>query len=256
MSLKTYFLSSRRKCSIQQKPFIDTRRQLHKLHSEILPNNMPLESKQWDFHLLEKKDVTAVSKLVVLCIGENIMNVEGRKLFGFEEFLYPHMIAWGMNSRSGNRLTSPSLNLSTESFILAITYPNESDIIATAEIFLKQPDNKNMPSAFKNPFKSIIPKASLQPYICNVCVSPDYRRKGLGKMICKLSEEFVQIYWNKKSMYLHVDQINLKAIRMYEGMGYKSITPEESNKENKMIDYFYFSNSLVNQWHKKHEKNS
>ena len=43
-----------------------------------------------------------------------------------------------------------------------------------------------------------------------VCVSLA-RRKGLGRLICDLCEELVQIHWNKNIMYLHVEQDNMAA---------------------------------------------
>lgn len=190
----------------------------------------------------------------------------------------------GMRSRSGNRLKNPSLKLSTDSFILAATptttatlYLNPlnhninskennqkngktdgklANIAAIVEVCIEKPGGKLAPP-IANPFKSKEVKDMDQPYLCNLCVSPRYRRKGLGKLVCELAEELVQIHWKKDMMYLHVEQNNIPAQNLYLNMGYELVTPGLSMWEKKLEgieNILYYSNSLSRKWDKKNEK--
>jgi phosphoribosyl-AMP cyclohydrolase len=76
----------------------------------------------------------------------------------------------------------------------------------------------------------------------------------LGKLICELSEELVQIHWDREIMYLHVEQSNTAAQALYLGMGYELATPGLSAWEKKMEgieNILYYSNSLKRHWVKK-----
>jgi hypothetical protein len=82
-------------------------------------------------------------------------------------------------------------------------------------------------------------------------VADKHKRKGLGKMLCQLCEELVQIHWGKDVMYLHVEQRNSAAQALYKGLGYTIVTPGLSAWERKlhgMEGILYYSKPLRRRW--------
>jgi hypothetical protein len=246
--------------------------QLHKLELELPPYQVrPLAAKDWDFHLLETRDLAEASELALECFYSPRLTLNLDGMSEAEKWVWGGVINFytavdksdtrngnylGMRSRSGGRLSSPTLSLSTDSFILVATpVTNLSDrskpeIAAIVEICVEQPGGKLAPPV-ANPFRSKVAKDSEQPYLCNLCVGKAYRRRGLGKLICELSEELVQMHWNKDMMYLHVEQSNRAAQALYLGMGYQLVSPGLSAWEKKMEgmeNILYYSNRLRRQW--------
>ena len=68
-----------------------------------------------------------------------------------------------------------------------------------AELSLETPDG-NLAPPIQSPFKKVS-ISSDQAYICNLCIDPQYRRKGLAKKLINLCECIVKYYWNKDCMY-------------------------------------------------------
>ena len=68
---------------------------------------------------------------------------------------------------------------------------------------------------------------NLKPYLCNLLVSPEYRRKGLGK---KLVNECINTSaeWGYKELFLHVKESTTAPLNLYKSMGFKSCIPRES----------------------------
>ena len=82
------------------------------------------------------------------------------------------------------------------------------------------------PPHFCNPFRSKEPGADDQPYLFNLCVREEFKRQGLGRMICEVIQELVHVHWQKNVMHLHVIQGNIPAENLYQAMGYKIIEEE------------------------------
>jgi ribosomal protein S18 acetylase RimI-like enzyme len=248
---------------------------LHRLGLELpLAENMPIESNEWHFHLLESRDLTAASELALEAFYSPRITLSLQRMTGPEKWLWSNLYNFysavdqsdtrngnylGMRSRSGGRLDNPSFRISTDSFILAATPKNDpTQLAAIVEICIEEPSGKLAPP-IANPFRNKAAKASEQPYLCNLCVSKAHRRKGLGKLICELSEELVQIHWNKDIMYLHVEKSNMAAQALYVGMGYELVTPGLSAFEKKMEgmeNILYYSNPLKRLWDGKIKDNS
>ena len=57
------------------------------------------------------------------------------------------------------------------------------------------------------------------PYLCNMAVEPDYRRRGFGAMLLEAAEAAV-IRTGYRSMYLHVRHADPPAVQLYRKYGY------------------------------------
>ena len=245
---------------------------LHRLDKELpLRENMPSSAKDWDFHLLETADLKAASELALECFYSPRITLSLNGMSDTEKWIWGGIINFygavdksdtrngnylGMKSRSGGRLSRPSLSLTTDSFILVATPAGQDksngspELAAIVEICVEQPGGKLAPP-IANPFRKKIARDDEQPYLCNLCVGEAYRRRGLGRLICELSEELVQTQWNKKIMYLHVEKSNSAAQALYLGMGYQLVTPGLSAWEKKMEgieNILYYSNDLKRLW--------
>lgn len=173
---------------------------LQKLTNSELPpiQSMPLATRDWDFHLLEKDDLPAASTLALECFYRPRLKLDLDGMNGIEKRLWGGLMNFytdmdqsdnyngnylGFRSRSSQRLDKPSLELSTYSFILAATpaapatadgttqaAKEKSDIAAIVEICLERPNGKLAPPV-QNPFRSPTSRGDEQPYLCNLCVS-------------------------------------------------------------------------------------
>mmetsp|Transcript_3463 Transcript_3463/g.3612 ORF Transcript_3463/g.3612 Transcript_3463/m.3612 type:complete len:273 (-) Transcript_3463:187-1005(-) len=219
------------------------KRQLHKLDLAFAAN-MPLSSNAWDFHLLEKDDLSAAAELITIHMNDNETTV-----VGMNWFVQP-LVQFGFRSRSGSRLSYPSMKLNSESCILGATIKGSLEIVGCVELCLDQPEGRLSPS-MRSIFRSSTVSDYEQPYLCNLFVSKHHRRKGLARLMCQLSEELVQIHWNRNVMYLHVEKKNVTAHALYEGMGYRIVTPELSEIQkirHGVDDVLYYSNPLKLLW--------
>jgi ribosomal protein S18 acetylase RimI-like enzyme len=210
--------------------------QLYRIPRESLPNIY--SDTGWSFHLLELKDLNLATDLTSECfykprivLDTNNMNRHEINIWSkvlelyqtYDKFDFRMNNYWGFRTRSGQRLRAPSLNLSHDSFILVATTESEPrEVVGLVEICLEMPNGKLAPPV-KFPFFNSPPLTELEPYLCNLCVNVKYRRRKLGQILCKISESLVKRHWKKNSMYLHVEEENLPAKKLYLNMGY-SIT--------------------------------
>lgn len=219
-------------------------RKLHVLSKEALPHTEALPfSKEWDFHLIQNEDLSAVCSLILesIDLNDNDFGVGGISIFNG-----PY-IKLGLLLRSRQRLADPSLEPSSNSFVLAATPKGSHQIAAIVEIMLIE--DGELPPFLSNYFRSLKPDPKHEPYLYNLCVKKVHQRKGLGKLICELAQELVQIHWKKNTMNLHVLKYNTGAQHLYEGMGYKlmwtkKIPEAQDDKESIM----YYSLPLQRLW--------
>ena len=152
----------------------------------------------------------------------------------------------GFLSRSNNRLRAPGLYLSQDSMLIALNDLGRKKVIGVVEVCLEAPDGKLAPAvAMRVPWRAM--KDYHEPYLCNLCVDSDYRRQGLGLVLCQLAERIVVKYWLKKVMYLHVEVNNIAAQNLYSKMGYE-LGPQLPSWERRLhgelvfIDWLIFDN--------------
>jgi ribosomal protein S18 acetylase RimI-like enzyme len=255
--------------SYPQKSQIKPLLNLFKLDNELpLREHMPPQSKDWNIYLLERKDLNAAAELAMNCFYTPRLKLNMDGMEGWEKWLWENIMRFytemdksdsrngnylGFWSRSRKRLDVPSFELTTDSFILAATSATNGcpdELAAVVEICLETPNGQLAPP-IQSPFRSIVPNPTEQPYLCNLCVADKHKRKGLGKMLCQLCEELVQIHWGKDVMYLHVEQRNSAAQALYKGLGYTIVTPGLSAWERKlhgMEGILYYSKPLRRRW--------
>mmetsp|Transcript_19659 Transcript_19659/g.32234 ORF Transcript_19659/g.32234 Transcript_19659/m.32234 type:complete len:389 (+) Transcript_19659:19-1185(+) len=65
--------------------------------------------------------------------------------------------------------------------------------------------------------------APLRPYLCNLCVSPSLRSKGIGRALCRIVEAISHKKWQYSHLYLHVDPDNNAAVSLYENEGFVDV---------------------------------
>jgi ribosomal protein S18 acetylase RimI-like enzyme len=63
-----------------------------------------------------------------------------------------------------------------------------------------------------------------RPYLSDLAVHPDYRRKGIAKALIKTSEEFCSEAINRNEIYIRVEKKNTAALSMYQALNYFRIT--------------------------------
>jgi len=246
-----------------------------------LPASIPSALvEKWDFHLLESIDLDNASQLAVDAFYRPRVTINSKGMSSFEVWFAETFVGpfnafdkfdafltnkWGFESRSRSRLSKPSLKPSSESFILATTLKKDREedangnehnvindgnhvdsnpIVGIVEISLEKPDGNLAPAV--QIFPRPPPTDNDQAYLCNLCVSKQHRRTGMGKALCQLSEQLVVKHWGRKQMYLHVEDSNDAARTLYTSMGYEEtpgLNPFEAKLKG-MENIRYYKKSL------------
>ena len=200
-------------------------RKLHALGRDAIPpSDLVPFSKEWDFHLVETSDMAQVCELILASIASNS---DEYGVGGGESIFNSPFIKIGMRWRSRDRLSNPTVEISSNSLVVAATVKGTSKIAAIVEIKLL-PEGDHVPF-LSNPFRSKETDPTYQPCLFNLCVRESHRNKGLGKLMCQIVQEIAFIKWKKDIMYLHVLQGNLAARKLYINLGYKQITNNFEN---------------------------
>jgi len=122
------------------------------------------------------------------------------------------------------------------SLIFVLARPGDDagsvECIATVELRL-QPTDAKIP--FSQPWLDEIERKlakilglsreehRLQPYLSNLCVSKEYRKRQLGKVLVRCVEHIARETWGYSRLYLHVDLENIPAINLYEKEGFQRV---------------------------------
>ena len=223
-----------------------TRLNLVSLSEYVIPSSIDITNSQWDYYLLERNDVNEAVEATIKTFYKPrlILNMDGmtgiEKMFwtsvvntfqSLDKGDYYNNVFLGFITRSRKRLQNPSLEISSDSLILVATQKGNKEIAGLVEILLEKPEGNIAPSIqfFKLPISS-----ADEPYLCNLCVLPEYRRKGLGTTLCSICEYIVQNHWKRNKIYLHVEDSNDAALAMYLRMGY-NLTPGLSKLQSKLL---------------------
>ena len=208
---------------------------LRPLTVDEIPESIPpsvLDS--WVFSLLERKDLAYASQFALdsFYSPRVVFNMQGAS--SFELWILNGLKVWhekidrsdtyngnylGFRSRSGDRLSNPNLEPSSDSFILvASPRSNSTQIAGLVEICLEVADGKLAPP-IQWPWKPKL-TGSECPYLCNLCVDTTVRRQGLGSILVDVAEKLVVKHWKKRTMYLHVEKKNVAAHKLYSKLDY------------------------------------
>lgn len=66
------------------------------------------------------------------------------------------------------------------------------------------------------------PGIASKPYVLNLCVHPEVRRKGLARALMAVSERFARDIWGDPEILLHVEKDKDPANALYEALGYNA----------------------------------
>ncbi|KAG7366560.1 acetyltransferase GNAT domain containing protein [Nitzschia inconspicua] len=209
------------------------------------------------------KFVVATFGADAISLSTNMNNLERMLLNPAAEFLngYSNLVAFaevysGTRQRildriqHNNNILPPSLDglspqekitkAERDSLILILSRPNadasnqELDIIATIELRL-QPCDAKIP--FSIPWLDRVERrmgtmiglgadrgaSDLQPYLSNLCVSDKYRGQKIGRALVRCVENITRTCWKYNRIYLHVDEDNIAALKLYQSEGYRDV---------------------------------
>ncbi|CAM9494473.1 unnamed protein product [Chrysoparadoxa australica] len=74
-----------------------------------------------------------------------------------------------------------------------------------------------------------------EPYIANLVVSGDARRRGIGRMLVEAGEEIVSQNWKRNRVYLTVEPDNPTASKLYESCGFEFIGAYKPQRDNPSV---------------------
>jgi ribosomal protein S18 acetylase RimI-like enzyme len=74
-----------------------------------------------------------------------------------------------------------------------------------------------------------------RPYLSDLAVHPDHRRKGIAKALIETSEEFCLGDLNRNEIFIRVEKTNTAALSMYQAMNYVCITNPDDLLGEKII---------------------
>mmetsp|Transcript_34030 Transcript_34030/g.38048 ORF Transcript_34030/g.38048 Transcript_34030/m.38048 type:complete len:326 (-) Transcript_34030:2566-3543(-) len=103
--------------------------------------------------------------------------------------------------------------------IAMLTQPSEEG--STMDISIRQDDKEEC---------SLLDIAAV-PTIVNLVTSNEYRRCGVGSMIVNSALKYVQKTWLGEAMALYVEEDNIRAINLYERLGFKKQRKVKSTQQ-------------------------
>jgi ribosomal protein S18 acetylase RimI-like enzyme len=98
--------------------------------------------------------------------------------------------------------------------IVATHKTNQSQAIASLEICMRHVPTKPHPEFW------LVRETQQYPYIFNLAVHPQWRRRGAAKQLLIAAEKIVK-QWGFSRMYMHVLEDNQPARSLYDRLGYR-----------------------------------
>ncbi|KAL3904291.1 MAG: hypothetical protein SGPRY_011344 [Prymnesium sp.] len=98
--------------------------------------------------------------------------------------------------------------LDTPSFQLLVATEEDEKLVGCAEVGLLPPPPLKAP----DPTQPKLPTPDV-PYIANVAVLPEERRRGVGRRLVEAAEELSQ-RWGHEAVFIKVDRSNIAALAM------------------------------------------
>ncbi len=110
--------------------------------------------------------------------------------------------------------------------IIGLKKPNSDELVGFVDLSLQ---TQSLDALKPLPYLLRVGKYGangLRPYLCNLLVAPEYRRKGLGK---KLVNECINASkeWGHSELFLHVQESTPAPLNLYLKMGFVRSLPRE-----------------------------
>lgn len=109
---------------------------------------------------------------------------------------------------------------------LIVTTASSSRVVGMIEISRQPPIQDRNPPPFPIPLKQLLFTGNLQGWITNLLVVPEYRGRGLGKILVAAAESIARDEWQCASVHLHCEANDRLARRLYRNLGYVSGKPQ------------------------------
>lgn len=194
---------------------------------------------------IEKKDLNAVVQLCLREYGSYPPSKSSRddpisswiqdKMNDFDNFIFSFVVLLGIGQRVERREQSDiDASIPHDHNVICISELDSDGnerIFGMAEVSLQIPD----PSKTSPPFvvPSLLKKVLgyQKPYISNVLITNEYRRKGYSKVLMAACEG-IATQWGFDEVYLHVDASSsgTTAQNLYIGNGYRPVVNEQYNR--------------------------
>jgi ribosomal protein S18 acetylase RimI-like enzyme len=98
--------------------------------------------------------------------------------------------------------------------IVAVHKTNQSQAIASLEICMRYVPTKSHPEFW------LVRETQQYPYIFNLAVHPQWRRRGVARQLLLAAEKTVK-QWGFSRLYMHVLEDNQPARSLYDRLGYR-----------------------------------
>lgn len=114
------------------------------------------------------------------------------------------------------------LAVGSSSVAVLLAEDEESEMVGCAAIETALLTPQAIPESKLGKIPAIEAGAEQRPLLSSVAVDPRYRRKGLGKRLCKEAEA-VAATWGYDEILLKVEADNRRARNLYRKMGYRKV---------------------------------
>jgi GNAT superfamily N-acetyltransferase len=152
--------------------------------------------------LARQHDVASMANVLVTCF------YDPQPTYLFMPKWFRQLIIWSISFDLNVRLLD-----SSSRYACLISESDDKEAIATIEISLRDLHGKTG-------------KYSC-PYISNLAVHPEWRRRGVAAQLLRSSEQ-TSLKWGFRQIFLHVLENNQPALNLYRNLGYQldKIDPE------------------------------
>ncbi|CAJ1358554.1 unnamed protein product [Effrenium voratum] len=194
----------------------------------------------FDLGMPDVNDLPEITALMVECFDRIIAKKRWDSKIPFSEYVNPFIdqnevkeIAQGVRMRLDVTLQFQSLRRpikQDESVALVAREKQGGPLVAYVEICIL-PNDGRRPEDDDGKTTS---GTTREPYLSNLCVSPAYRRSGIGRAMLRLAEDVIRFIWKDERIYLHIDNYD-PARLLYESEGFVATGPMDSEQVTHMI---------------------
>jgi ribosomal protein S18 acetylase RimI-like enzyme len=183
---------------------VGTTRRVHPLSFSTATTLQSKRSSENDFYVRDSQygDLSGAADVIISCF--------------YSETKSPWKQMFKMAEMSRLQQGFPYADKELHRMLVAIsTAEGEEEIVGFCDVDARIP---NRPTSYNyNP----------RPYLSDLAVHPDHRRKGIAKALIETSEKFCEGI-NRNEIYIRVEKINTAALSMYQALNYfRILNPDD-----------------------------